>query len=1177
MTDIAKLGFEVDSGAIRKAVAALDQLTRSGDATARAARGFETSISRMERQLASAAAVAGQLRDAIGDLGLARLDRSVAGASASLQRMQASLRSAAKATAPGATGVGTALRSEQLAQAAAKGATGPVAQTGQQLAQAAAAPTSSTASSAAAHVSAKAASVSNVVEAALKELERIYTEAFDKIGNAIVQAFVTGERLAIKSSEVAKAAMNDVIKSLVKFSVVDPIKALVSDAGGALGRLLGFSGNAGGAAGTSMLSLYQQFAFSGVGQALGLSAAAVPSLAVGSGAFFAGGLPASLSSAAPSTLLAATGPWGGFGSVAGAATASTGGAVGAAGLGGSAPALTTFGTIAPYLAAAAVAFALMSGAFSGPPSVGPTSVARVTDLGDPDSAVFSFDNGGRDTSVLERVIEAVSDAIADGTERFVGTLRPGSGFDLGYFPSPEKGNSQAAGINIKPIIANVLEDRDRFKGLSEQQAVDKATLIALREMVDYQSDTLDEIARNSDATSAGALVSDLEFGRNFDRLTAALDALGGEIDANSLAQAQNTVAIQARADEFGAANVAPIADGLEKALALFPGITTRSVTSEQTVRGIEVSESDEGHSSTRFVREGSAEFDRLVAAGAEVISRIEQATSSVTGPSQNYAANMERVADAIRIADASVGLLTDTVTGDFEPALRGPFRDALEQGTANLAAAAPGLEALNDQIREAYRSFPQLAEQLGPLNEVLINVAATVSQAQQTLLGNLREKFNDSLTAQINEATGLGGLNTLGDLLDARDLNRSEADALSESRARVDELFTAQVNRLLQSLGTATVTQIAASGDVTDGMLRGLIEGFLGAAADPEALAARTLERLAIEDQIAAQLELVDKRRQEAEQAGRLAEQAAQNARTLRGAASALLVDRTLSPLSPEGLMTETLRQFEEALALANDGTPTDPESQAAVQQLPDLSRNALQAARDYYGSSSEYNAAFQRIQSDLLSTASVQEGIEQQQLAVQRAMLEALQAMGAANDNRPAYVAAGNGQYVSTGAGGLPAGLDLGYKPEDNARIARAFLAAGISYTGAGEGQIGQIRAGNALADAILRNLGFADGGVFAGGNVVPFARGGIVRRATLFPLGLMGEAGPEAIMPLERGPGGALGVRASGTGDDRLAFLLVERFERLEGILAAIATNTAQQLAETRKANSRPRQRAA
>ena len=52
--------------------------------------------------------------------------------------------------------------------------------------------------------------------------------------------------------------------------------------------------------------------------------------------------------------------------------------------------------------------------------------------------------------------------------------------------------------------------------------------------------------------------------------------------------------------------------------------------------------------------------------------------------------------------------------------------------------------------------------------------------------------------------------------------------------------------------------------------------------------------------------------------------------------------------------------------------------------------------------------------------------------------------------------------------------------------------------------------------------------------GAITPFAKGGVVSGPTTFPMsggrGLMGEAGPEAIMPLTRGPDGTLGVRASG-----------------------------------------------
>lgn len=62
----------------------------------------------------------------------------------------------------------------------------------------------------------------------------------------------------------------------------------------------------------------------------------------------------------------------------------------------------------------------------------------------------------------------------------------------------------------------------------------------------------------------------------------------------------------------------------------------------------------------------------------------------------------------------------------------------------------------------------------------------------------------------------------------------------------------------------------------------------------------------------------------------------------------------------------------------------------------------------------------------------------------------------------------------------------------------------------------------------------GFARGGVFRGGRVQPFAAGGVVAAPTYFPMaggaGLMGEAGPEAILPLGRGPDGRLDVAAGG-----------------------------------------------
>ncbi|MEQ1942276.1 phage tail tape measure protein [Mesorhizobium sp. VNQ89] len=61
-----------------------------------------------------------------------------------------------------------------------------------------------------------------------------------------------------------------------------------------------------------------------------------------------------------------------------------------------------------------------------------------------------------------------------------------------------------------------------------------------------------------------------------------------------------------------------------------------------------------------------------------------------------------------------------------------------------------------------------------------------------------------------------------------------------------------------------------------------------------------------------------------------------------------------------------------------------------------------------------------------------------------------------------------------------------------------------------------------------------FAKGGV--PGHVVPFASGGVVSAPSYFPLGrnvgVMGEAGPEAILPLQRSADGRLGVASAGGG---------------------------------------------
>ena len=114
--------------------------------------------------------------------------------------------------------------------------------------------------------------------------------------------------------------------------------------------------------------------------------------------------------------------------------------------------------------------------------------------------------------------------------------------------------------------------------------------------------------------------------------------------------------------------------------------------------------------------------------------------------------------------------------------------------------------------------------------------------------------------------------------------------------------------------------------------------------------------------------------------------------------------------------------------------------------------------------------------------------------------------------------------------------------------KISGAFASAIVYGENLGETlkRLAQDIAAAAIKAILLRSIfgkggigklfGFADGAAFSGGKIIPFAKGGVVNRPTIFPMakgaGLMGEAGPEAIMPLKRGADGSLGVQSEGGG---------------------------------------------
>ena len=100
------------------------------------------------------------------------------------------------------------------------------------------------------------------------------------------------------------------------------------------------------------------------------------------------------------------------------------------------------------------------------------------------------------------------------------------------------------------------------------------------------------------------------------------------------------------------------------------------------------------------------------------------------------------------------------------------------------------------------------------------------------------------------------------------------------------------------------------------------------------------------------------------------------------------------------------------------------------------------------------------------------------------------------------------------------------------------ASLFGGGGAAGAGTG-VSAGASGGAMGGglgAMSTEMMVAHGAAFDAGNVIPFGRGGVVNRPTIFPMargsGLMGESGPEAVLPLKRLPSGNLGVESGGSG---------------------------------------------
>src|SRR5437588_8480272 len=138
------------------------------------------------------------------------------------------------------------------------------------------------------------------------------------------------------------------------------------------------------------------------------------------------------------------------------------------------------------------------------------------------------------------------------------------------------------------------------------------------------------------------------------------------------------------------------------------------------------------------------------------------------------------------------------------------------------------------------------------------------------------------------------------------------------------------------------------------------------------------------------------------------------------------------------------------------------------------------------------------------------------------------------------------------------------GAKSFDSVLKSLALRLSGLSLNlalkplaGSLTGGLTNLLGGGANTLGIAGNDGAADAGP-----VQPFAMGGVIAAPSFFPLGssrvgLAGEAGPEAILPLARGPDGRLGDAASGAASNitiNIATPDAESFRRSETYLTGL-----------------------
>lgn len=544
----------------------------------------------------------------------------------------------------------------------------------------------------------------------------------------------------------------------------------------------------------------------------------------------------------------------------------------------------------------------------------------------------------------------------------------------------------------------------------------------------------------------------------------------------------------------------------------------------------------------------------------DLMGGTAQFQATTTAYYQAYYTDAERTATATRQLTASLSAL-----GLSLPSTRDAYRDLVEAqdlSTEAGRATYAALMGLSGAFAAITPSAADLAAQLQTAQDAVAGLFAALTQSVSeggSAIAGARQSINGTgLARTYGQLTAaVGGINTTGPSSAAMD---AATAALAKTRERLasassavdqETRFVAQANGRIREY--STLLEQYGTWDSYSQMLRNEIAGW-------EWLRDTSQSRLdkANGQKSSEALQLkADTTALEAQQSAYLK------------AVTAWVATAETSVRTLDLLREETVAYYESQRELASI-------MQVSASGVRESIKLAKQQTLAVDQSMAERQADFGRIYSMALSTTGATKAGYADQLASALPQLsQDLASMSASRADWAMSVAQLSAKAAKV-ADQLDSTAPKNYQAEANtllSAIDAKLLAVNASATSA-EAVISKAVNDGATRTAIgLQQIINA----LQGKSVSAFAKGGVftnsvVGTPTLAPMALFGEAGDEAIMPLSRGPGGVLGVRAFGVpGGDRPDSSSTERL--LRDLVAEVQRLNAQ-LQDAKRTSDQARQ---